>query len=270
MGNLFADAILWWTKASNGEMADLSFFSTGGFRGGGWDASTSVHVSDLWQAMPFPNTVCRGVMSGLSLYKLFHFSINQATFAAHGTKFGSRLLQISWTVRLVYNTDLTSNKLVSVHIWDDQHQAFVPLDRLRLYTFVTDSYLCGGQKDFSQLTGPNFQLSGEVPGRIDDTMMLQQDIVAEYLRQLAEPYVPRIEGRLFNDTSALEPLSFIQTEESCIPGTSYWLADRYSCQPCPNDVTNLKFSDQVLHFETTQVATAEEILSNRRIVLVNR
>jgi 5'-nucleotidase, C-terminal domain len=52
LGNLFTDALRWRTSA------DVAFVSSGGLRGPGW-AAGPVHMSDIWRALPFPNTyVC--------------------------------------------------------------------------------------------------------------------------------------------------------------------------------------------------------------------
>jgi 5'-nucleotidase, C-terminal domain len=49
LGNLFTDALRWRTSA------DVAFVSSGGLRGPGW-AAGPVHMSDIWRALPFPNT----------------------------------------------------------------------------------------------------------------------------------------------------------------------------------------------------------------------
>lgn len=259
MGNLFTDAVRWYKDA------DFAFFSTGGLRGGGWSVG-DVKTSFIWEASPFPNAVCSGTMSGLSVFQLFNFSIGTATFEAAGTENGSRLLQV-YGAKIVYNTQLPGgDRLVSIDMFDKVQKKYLPLDRLRMYTFATDSYLCGGQKDFSQLTGPNFVVDGEVPGTIDNTA-LQQEVVARYLSQLSGPYHPSLEGRLFNDTDASVALNLIQTEDSCKSG-SYWAPEELSCLTCPL-ATNLGFSDKTLSFEM-QAGVEESNSLDGRIVLVNR
>ena len=262
MGNLFSDAVQWYSGA------DIAFFHSGGLRGGDWEVGNVVHMSDIWNALPFPNGICTGVMSGLSLYELVSFSVNSATFQTHGTDSGGNLIQVAKTMKIVYNTQMAGdNKLVSVHVWNTATASFEPIDRMRLYTFATDSYLCGSQLDFTELTGPNFRLQGEVPGMIDDTV-LQQDIVGQFLGHLTEPYMPMIEGRLVNDTNVFDPLSLTEDEDSCVPGKSYWVPDLVSCQPCPY-VTNLRFSDKIMYFET-RAGEIDSSFPHHRIILVNR
>jgi hypothetical protein len=50
IGNLFTDAIRWFTGT------DVAFTSSGGYRGEGWSAEDGVRFTDLYAALPFPNT----------------------------------------------------------------------------------------------------------------------------------------------------------------------------------------------------------------------
>ena len=50
LGNLFTDAIRWFTQT------DIAFTSSGGYRGEGWSAEDGVRLTDLYAALPFPNT----------------------------------------------------------------------------------------------------------------------------------------------------------------------------------------------------------------------
>lgn len=83
-GQLFTDALQWWT------LSDFSFITSGGIRGPGWEAG-DVRISNLWDVLPFPNTVCQGVMSGISVFKLFNFSTSVATFEGADTEQGDLL-----------------------------------------------------------------------------------------------------------------------------------------------------------------------------------
>ena len=53
VGNLFTDAIRWYTKT------DVGFTSSGGYRGLGWPEGP-VKLTDLYASLPFPNTPCQG------------------------------------------------------------------------------------------------------------------------------------------------------------------------------------------------------------------
>lgn len=88
IGNLFTDAIRWVSDA------DFAVLPSGGLRGEGWGAG-DVRVSDIWGALPFLNTVCTGVMSGVSVFQLFNYSTAVATFESTYTLMGDRLLQMS-------------------------------------------------------------------------------------------------------------------------------------------------------------------------------
>ena len=72
IGNLFTDAARWYTKA------DVAFITSGGVRGPGW-AAGDVHVSDLYEALPFTNNLCTGRMNGIHLFQLLNYSMSVAT-----------------------------------------------------------------------------------------------------------------------------------------------------------------------------------------------
>ena len=221
IGNLFTDAFRWKVDA------DIAFMNSGGIRGPGWPAG-DVHISDIWAAFPFPNILCVGMFSGISLFKLFDYSIAEATFMSHFTEHGDRLMQISG-LKIVYNTQLKGSRIVSIDVWDKQSQSYKPLERLKLYKFVASNYMVFGMHPFPSFLGENFVLEGEVPGTLTDFGV--QAVVAEYLSQLDEPYQVGIQGRLVNNTNITEPLSLIQTEESC-PLDSYWDKATATCYSC--------------------------------------
>jgi len=134
IGNLFTDALRWFTSS------DVAFISSGGLRGSGWPAGP-VKVSNLWESLPFPNLMCNGTMSGVSLFKLFDYSTATATFEASDTSLGGRLLQVSG-MRVIYNTQLEGSRLVALDIWNQTQGNYTPVERLKMYRFATDSYLC--------------------------------------------------------------------------------------------------------------------------------
>jgi len=239
MGNLFADALRW--KAG----ADVGFVTSGGFRGGGWPAGP-VHVSDLWDALPFPDILCTGVSSGISLFRLFNYSTAVATFQGAETDNGGRLLQVSGA-QVIYNTELTGSRLVAINIWNDTSNSYTPLDRLKLYKFATDSYPCSGYDPYPELLGPDLVIPGEEPGVIGDET--DQSVVAEYLAQFTpdQPYNTSLQNRLLNDTSVTTPLDLIETSDACAPGT-FWSEAEYSCLNCPGQ-TGVEFVNPQIEFQ---------------------
>jgi hypothetical protein len=254
LGSLFTDAIRWFTGS------DVAFTSSGGYRGEGWPEG-AVRLTDLYGALPFPNTECSGTMSGLSLFILMNYTTSVATFEGSESEEGGLLLQVSG-LKVTYNTKLTESRLVAVDVWDEDEQVYLPLDRMKMYTFSSDSYVCGAYEPYPALTGGDFLLAGEVPGAIEENLI--QNIVADYLGQLDDPwnFTP---GRLVNDTSNFEPLNLIQTSDSC-PPNYVWSDDSLTCFACPN-FKNVVFSDKTLTLEADSGTT---ILENGRILLVNR
>lgn len=67
-----------------------------------------------------------------------------------------------------------------------------------------------------------------------DLPYLEQEAVADYLKQLNETYNGVLEGRLFNDTSNFRVMDLSQTEDSCSEGFQYWSPAYRTCFDCPN------------------------------------
>ena len=241
-GSLFVDALRWYTGA------ELAFATSGGFRGDGWPEGP-VHISNLWDLLPFANNVCKGVMSGVSLFQLFNYSLSQATFEGHNTNLGGYLLQVSG-LRLTYNTQLTGSRLFALDIWDDTRNDYVPVERLQLYKFATDSFVCTGFDDFVPYLNSRLVFPGEQAGQLDGSI-IQQEIVAEYLKTLYSntTYIPTVEGRMVNDTTspARQVLNLVQTADSCA-GNEFWNAQEFTCWSCP-ETPGVVFLKDVLEFE---------------------
>lgn len=233
-------------------------YCTGGVRGPGWPAG-SVKVSNIWSALPYPNNLCTGVMNGIHLFQLLNYSMSVATFEGENTDDGGRLLQISG-LKITYNTELSPSRIISIDVFDRGSGLFQPIDRLKLYEFATDSYLCGGYKPFVSLLGDgNLVVEGEQPGRIIEGV-LYQEMLADFLNATTTknaPYDTTIQNRLNNDTSATEVLNLIQSEESCAPG-EFWKADIQTCSSCPVNV-DVTFSMELIEFETADQDRVESI-----------
>ena len=67
IGNLFTSAFRWAADA------DIAFSSSGGIRGPGWPEGP-VRVGNIWEALPFANFLCTGVMSGVSVFRLLNYT----------------------------------------------------------------------------------------------------------------------------------------------------------------------------------------------------
>ncbi|CAB9508824.1 Gamma-aminobutyric acid (GABA) B receptor [Seminavis robusta] len=222
-GNLFTDALRWHTQA------DFAFANSGAYHGSGWPAGP-IRVSQLWETLPFANTLCTGIMSGISMFRMFNFSTSSATFSGADTVAGGDLMQVSG-VRLTYNTQLVGSRLVGLDIWNQTQQEYQPVERLQMYKFASDSYNCLFNDPFNQFTGSLLTIPGESPGKVNQD--LEQEVVASFLSQLEQPYDGSISGRLVNDTTIKTHIHFVQTEENCDAGTSYWLEDYTTCFECP-------------------------------------
>ncbi|KAL7529722.1 hypothetical protein ACHAXR_009329 [Thalassiosira sp. AJA248-18] len=258
IGNLFADGMRWATGA------DFAVTPSGGLRGTGWEEGP-VHVGDLWTAFPFMNYICTGIMSGVSIYRLLNYSTAVSTFESTYTPMGDRLLQMSG-MRMTYNTLVDGSgpgRLMAVEMWNKDKNSYVPLERLRLYRFATDSWMCNGFDPYPSLFGSELQIDGEVPGVVDMNMNVQSK-VGDYLMHLNTTYDTSIQGRLVNDTEAFEPLDFIQTPESCLVDY-FWDNKVFTCMSCPGG-KHVQFSDDLVSF----LITNDSNDSAGRNVLYNR
>jgi len=224
-GNLFTDAMRWATNA------DFAFENGGAYNGPGWPAG-DVRVSNLWETIPFANNVCEGYISGLNIWKLTNHSVSAATFSFANTPEGGNVLQVSG-LRLTYNTllDPAVGKLVDLKIWNSTQDAFVPIERLKIYKFATNSYNCCCNDPFNDILTTNLNVPGEVPGY--DLPYLEQEAVADYLSNLNETYVAELEGRLFNDTTKFVNIDLSQSEDDCSEGFQYWSPSYRTCFDCP-------------------------------------
>jgi hypothetical protein len=77
-------------------------------------------------------------------------------------------------MKVTYNTEIQDSRLISVEIWNKSDEKYLPIERLRLYRFATDSFICG---PFTDLVGGDFAIDGEEPGIIGDDV--HQSIVAD-------------------------------------------------------------------------------------------
>jgi hypothetical protein len=262
IGNLYTDASRWQADA------DFAVMNSGGIRGPGWDKGP-VRTSNLWEGLPYPNTLCTGVMSGLSVFRLMNFSTYMATYETAFTVFGDRLLQVSG-MKYTYNTQLEGSRLISVEIYNRTTEEYEPLERLKLYKFASDSWMCSGFDPFPSLFGSELVMEGEIPGKIDPTLHYQA-MVGYYLASLDEPYDTSIQGRLSNDTATKEYLDWIHTEENCKHGT-YWIEKHLTCFPCP-DTKNVVFTKERIEFDGDSGSTIvhsgrTEIINNEKFPIV--
>jgi len=252
IGNLFTDAARWYTNA------DVAFITSGGVRGPGW-AAGDVHVSDLYEALPFTNKLCTGRMNGVHLFQLLNYSMSVATFEGEDTDDGGKLLQSSG-LKVTYNTELSQSRIIEIEVLDRESGQFKPIDRLQIYEFATDSYLCDGYKPFPSLLGSdNLVVEGEQPGTIIEGVLFQE-MAADFLNattSIDAPYNTTTQNRLVNDTAATEVLNLIQSEDSCAPG-EYWESDIQTCMHCPVNF-DVTFSKKLIEFEATDQERVESI-----------
>lgn len=249
LGNIFTDAIRApYARWSHG-LSDIAFLSSKRFRGGGWP-SGDVRPSFLWESMS-PSHYCNGTISGLSLFKLLEYSV------AH------ELLQVSG-LKIVYNSELQGSKIVSIQVWNETQQRFAPIQRLQLYSFATDNYLCHVNDPFPALLGGDFFLEGEEPGN-SGWWSPTQETTWDWFLARDEAYNTTLEGRLVDDTNATDALGLVQTAADCVATQTFWDQSQLECDFCPT-LNNSEFLDDTVHLQgqSRSADTAEAT-----VVLVN-
>lgn len=186
----------------------------------------------------------------MSIFRLLDYSTRIATFESTYSPLGDRLLQVSG-MRYTYNTllpaDEKTSRIVAIDIWDEATQSYLPLDRLKLYKFASDSWMCLGFEPYPSLLGAELVVEGEEAGVIGT--VLHQQIVGDYVKELEAKeiiYDTRIQGRLVNKTDVTVPLDLLQTSNECEAGT-HWIATKLSCIKCP-DTSKIIFAQEKVTF----------------------
>ena len=68
----------------------------------------------------------------------------------------------------MYNTELDTSRIISIDVLDKETNKFEPLDRLKLYKFAADSYMCSAYDPYPSLLGSDtLVVEGEQPGTIE-------------------------------------------------------------------------------------------------------
>ena len=95
-----------------------------------------------------------------------------------------------------------------------------------------------------------------------------QAAVAKYLSHIDATtgiYNGTIQGRLINDTDALNPMDLIQNEEGCFQGSQYWIKEYETCSDCPS-LGNMLLDKEKMNFDGVSKApvvdTAEISIEN--------
>eukprot|EP00586_Coscinodiscus_wailesii_P020863 CAMPEP_0172519016 /NCGR_PEP_ID=MMETSP1066-20121228/291159_1 /TAXON_ID=671091 /ORGANISM="Coscinodiscus wailesii, Strain CCMP2513" /LENGTH=617 /DNA_ID=CAMNT_0013301515 /DNA_START=1049 /DNA_END=2904 /DNA_ORIENTATION=- len=165
-----------------------------------------------------------------------------------------------------YNTKLEGSRLIAVEVWDTSENQYLPLERLKLYSFAAAHFICAHFDRYPQILG-KATINGEVPAVIGDTSV--QSIVADYLTQLNASYDTRIQERLINDTTIFTPMNFIQEEWDCPDGTIY----NKKLQTCPNcpEIKRVSFLTELVKLKSEKCENpwGKVLLSNREVFNVS-
>ena len=266
VGSIFVDALYEQYEA------DVAFITSGGVREG-WPAG-GVYVKDLWLALPFPNTLCTGTMTGISLFRLLDHATRTGTFDVRKAEGASDLLQLPRGMRVTLNKNRGGQgtpKIQRIEIYDRQSDEWQDLQRLKLYTFATDSFVCSGAEPFYPDFLNSLSMPGEIKATIQDIphhLIVEEFMTNNYNSPLTPYQVGGNDIRLVQNDTFVEPeaaLNLIQTAEDCVDGVEYWVEDLESCNICP-DTSRVQWYRESMEFEGIAGFEAQETAS---ITLLN-
>uniref|UniRef100_A0A6U3DGF0 G-protein coupled receptors family 3 profile domain-containing protein n=1 Tax=Entomoneis paludosa TaxID=265537 RepID=A0A6U3DGF0_9STRA len=258
LGNVVANAFL----ALDNHTADVAFLPSFLLDGPGWKAR-DIHYLELLENIPYAAQTCTGTLTGLHLLRVLQNSLDQATFDPYdGTRTGGRLLQVAG-MQIVYHSPLqtpsplesnenddTVSRIVSVDIWDKVEQRYAPLEKQKLYKFVSNTHLCFTFSNFPELLdATGLQEMGEVPAtkRSQEDM---KDVVHEYLLstygatgKTLEPFQDPPQ-RLIPSAIRQTPMEYWTDRQGCEARSNpddvsaelqeyYWDAAILECKICP-------------------------------------
>jgi 5'-nucleotidase len=167
LGNLIADA----QRAAMG--SDFAIINPGGIRAD-FDAGP-IHWGEVFAVQPFRNRVIELTVTGQQLYEL----LNQQWGPEQPA--GGRILQVSgFSYAWDSNVPEGGSRVLEVRA------ARGPIAREASYRLSANAFLAEGGDGFRVLTTGTYPRQGEV----------DLDILADYLKNLPQPFNARVEGRI--------------------------------------------------------------------------
>ena len=219
--------------------ADIGFMNSGGPRGPGWAAPTTLKTSDVWAMYTFADTTCRGTIQGLKVWELVNVSMAFCTFSSAHSSIGDRFLQF-YGLEIDYDTGPQSiaagTRVRAIRVLDRETNTYKPLERLKYYTFATTTYDCTGMPETSPvLLRPR---TGETITDIASGDLVQIHL-QNFLRSVGTNggvYEPVMRHYLRQSptlaTTTTEFMRWAQSKDSCAR-TFLWDEGIATCVPCP-------------------------------------
>lgn len=239
LGNLFADAMRWTGQT------DVALLPSFMFDGPGWRAG-EIRTLELLENVPYAAPWCSLTLTGNSLLRVLQYSITTASFGPYDDeKTAGGLLQVSG-LRFVYNNELDpdTGNILSLDVWDREKDAYLPINRTRLYTVASCNHLCFTFLDFPDYLGSFLVEEGEVPAVAYPDTDIKNEAQSYLLTNFyakRETYRPQVEGRSQADFSRSNAL-FVHEAHKCEPGETFWDSIILECVPCPT-YDRVRFSD---------------------------
>jgi hypothetical protein len=150
-------------------------------------------------------------------------------------------------------------------VWDKVKEDYVPLERLKMYKFATDNWMCDHSDPYPSLL-KELTMDGEVNGVVDKSRPIQ-DIFGSYLLHLSDlgiTYDTAYRRSHVNDTEAFEPMNNYIPEESMVRLHLHFNTELYSYLI----FATVKFADDLISFLITQDLlnlAGRNVLSNREL-----
>eukprot|EP00906_Rhabdomonas_costata_P011296 RCo016032 len=217
----------WWAGTLYAFMnADVAFINGGSFAAG-WPAG-NVNLTNIWASYPFTDSVCTFQVYGFELYDILVYAVSKGAPTVQYAPSTGAFPQLH-NLRLTYNPKLNGTRITAIQVFDKITGTWGSLQRERIYTVVTTTYLCKG--------GDGFGFIKFVPGTSAFVTPYEVHMAALEVINGRGLDCPTLQGTL-TITSSTTPLLIVrQTQVNCTINT-YWAAGSLACLPCPAGTSN--------------------------------
>lgn len=215
----------------NDKDADVAISGAGGYRGNGW-APGPIRTSDIWDMMPYADTLVSARILGYKFWQLMNVSLYFYSGSSAHDPVADRFIQ-GQGYRIEYDSSKPrfTNRLLSIEIRNKTTGRYEPLERTKYYTLATDAYMFNWMPE----SGPILKTAYRGESFVDPFGTdLRQVAFAKYLNDHS-PYDELTSGNLIpvnNANGARVPMDWRQSPSDC-GGLSFWDAGIVTCVACP-------------------------------------
>jgi len=194
MGNLIADATLWKVNTVNpADPTHIALHNGGSFRAA--IDTGPVSVGEIMEVLPFGNTIATFEITGTHIVAALESGVSR--FPDQDGRFP----QVAG-MRYTWNANMPiGSRIVSVEVYDDDSDSFLPLDEGAIYKVATNAYVRGGGDDYTV-----FRDYAIDPYDFGPSL---SEALEEYVTQFS-PLSPELEGRIVGPDIVVSPLALSQ------------------------------------------------------------